>query len=501
MFLVAPWELMAENIRLQARDWAEEEFFAADLGDAKRERRLVRVAMGACLHPHGRITEAFPGETERGGVYDFLENDLVCSSAIQRASASACAKRCSSQSVVLVAIDGSSLSLTDVAGAKDDLGRIGTDKDGARGLKLINAVAISEQRVLLGNLSFVWWARSEKVETSADLRKVEDKETQYWHQAIEESSDVLDVYAKDTVVWYQLDREADAWSSLLCLHATGKLFTVRSKANRRIRVDWSTEETLLRDHLQRQFALGYYELDVPAGKDRTARKACMRVVVAKVTLILTDKITDKEYPLAVNVVWCRETGPVPKGEKHLEWCLLTNRQVETLEEACQVIKYYSYRWTIEQFYRTWKEGHCHVEDTQLHYADHIIKWAIILAAVAMRAERLKQVARTTPELPASTQFSPEELKALVLLKKKYKTRNEVMPDGELTLGVAVLWTAQLGGYTGKSSGGPPGATTIARGLERLAIAAEAIATYEQEHGLPKTTKPIRNRLKGRRTSP
>jgi hypothetical protein len=39
--------------------------------------------------------------------------------------------------------------------------------------------------------------------------------------------------------------------------------------------------------------------------------------------------------------------------------------------------------------------------------------------------------------------------------------------------------ARLGGYTGKSSGGPPGTTTISRGLEDVLVAARAISASEQ----------------------
>ncbi len=43
-----------------------------------------------------------------------------------------------------------------------------------------------------------------------------------------------------------------------------------------------------------------------------------------------------------------------------------------------------------------------------------------------------------------------------------------------TIAEATLWIAEFGGYTGKSSGGPPGSITIGRGLERLLIAAEVL---------------------------
>jgi len=42
----------------------------------------------------------------------------------------------------------------------------------------------------------------------------------------------------------------------------------------------------------------------------------------------------------------------------------------------------------------------------------------------------------------------------------------------------VRWVAEIGGYTGKSSGGPPGSTTIARGLEQVLVVARALAALE-----------------------
>jgi hypothetical protein len=54
-----------------------------------------------------------------------------------------------------------------------------------------------------------------------------------------------------------------------------------------------------------------------------------------------------------------------------------------------------------------------------------------------------------------------------------------------TIAQATLWIAQLGGYTGKSSGGPPGSITIKRGLDRLRPAAlllDALAAERKQDG-------------------
>jgi hypothetical protein len=68
------------------------------------------------------------------------------------------------------------------------------------------------------------------------------------------------------------------------------------------------------------------------------------------------------------------------------------------------------------------------------------------------------------------------VRALLLLKKQ----GALYARGHVpTLGEAVLWLAQLGGYTGKSSAGPPGATVLKRGLDKLAPVAEALCFQEE----------------------
>ena len=63
-----------------------------------------------------------------------------------------------------------------------------------------------------------------------------------------------------------------------------------------------------------------------------------------------------------------------------------------------------------------------------------------------------------------------EIDATILLKKTTGRQPGEMPN----IGEMVTWVAELGGYTGKSSGGPPGAIVIARGLERIQPVVEVL---------------------------
>ena len=55
----------------------------------------------------------------------------------------------------------------------------------------------------------------------------------------------------------------------------------------------------------------------------------------------------------------REVEP-PAGDKPIEWRLLTNLPVDTLEQAARMIDWYRARWEIELFFLILKEG-CRVQ--------------------------------------------------------------------------------------------------------------------------------------------
>jgi hypothetical protein len=420
--------------------------------------------------PAGKISEVFATDAARQGAYDFLENPKVDAERIVDALAGACVERCREQPYIFVAVDGTSLNLTERTRSKG-FGRIGADSQHGRGLKVIDAIAVNRQGVPQGVCALQWWARESKCPKVHC--PVEHKETQRWLDAIHSTCDQFARRGAGVRLWFQLDREGDCWPVLQALADSRQAFTVRSRTNRRI--DPSRGKKLyLRAAVRSQPLLGFDRLQLPTLPQRTGRQALLEIRAACVTLDMRDKRTKKRRLLPVYAVWAREVRTAPHRENPVDWLLLTSEPVVTLQQARQVIFGYTQRWRIEDFHKSWKSGLCNVEDTQLRAKDHVIRWATLLSAVALRIERLKHLSRTEPELPASVELTHHEIQALIHLKRLDKKRNETIPAAMPTLAKAVLWIAELGGYTGKSSGGPPGSITLRRGLDRLRPAARIL---------------------------
>jgi hypothetical protein len=486
--------------------WASEEYGQAELGDARRTKRAVRLLGRVMENRAGRVTQVCLTDAERKGAYRLLEDDDVPHESLIDAAGGACARRSADYPFVFVPVDGSSATLADPIGA---LGAVGTYEAGARGVKVISAIALSPAGEPLGLAAQELWMRPPKPKPkpkprrgcgtkqakakqharvkrrarqkarSRAARPVHQKETQHWLDVIHATKCRFQEHASSTKCWFQIDREADAWPILVALvhDRPEDLFTVRAAWSRRVTLaDGSLG--YLRPVLQSQEAIGGYEVDVPAGMKRTARHAHLEIRVAEVVLDLCDKRTDRRVALKVSAVWASEVDTTPPGEKPLDWLLLTNHASDTLEQAQLIIDGYTLRWRIEQVHKTWKSGGCRIEDSQLHTPQAAMKWATLLFSVAIRVERINHRARASPDLPASVELSPHEIRALLLLKRKYKKRTETIPDAMPTIAQAARWIADLGGYTGKSSGGRFGSITLGRGLTKVLVVASALESLD-----------------------
>jgi hypothetical protein len=224
----------------------------------------------------------------------------------------------------------------------------------------------------------------------------------------------------------------------------GVLFTVRAAHDRSVMDPEEYRRLRLWKRVREEAAQSLYLLHVLGGDKRQERMAIMALRFCPVTLNLTDE-DGKKLPAKLWAVHVREVGSTPLQESPIEWLLLTNHPVESVEQARLVVLGYAQRWRIEQFHKLWKSDGCHVEDTQLRSIEAICKWATVLASVAMRIERIVYLSRHDPELPADVEFSRAEIDAVILLRKPKGVRRGDLP----TIGQVARWIADLGGYTGK----------------------------------------------------
>ena len=333
-------------------------------------------------------------------------------------------------------------------------------------------MAVDEDGQTLGMAAMSWRSRPDKHVTESGPRPPHERESQMWLDVMESTTLDFSLEAPETILWFQLDAGADHSRNFLKAFELGHHVTIRCAHNRRIEAFDGPQKLFSEVSRQRPMGRMYVERKVHGRKTRRAR---LSVRACRVTVSMNPKGRERELV----DLWCvkiQELGKPPKGQEPISWTLLTTYQVDELDDALEVVKGYTMRWRIEDFYRTWKKGHCRLEDSQLRSEGAILRWSIILATVAARIERIKHRSRNEPNAHSSEEFSREEIDATLMLSKT--TKWKVGDDPQLGDFVELL--AQLGGYTGKSSGGPPGAVTIARGLDWVTPAAMILRQTREE---------------------
>lgn len=462
------------------QEWAETEFGGADLGDARRSRRLVRLAAEVARRPAGTVTRACSTGASREGAFRLLENPAVKAEAMREAMHAATADRCRDQAVVFVPVDATSLTVTDRTRNKG-LGAVGSWTHGSRGVHAMTAFAVAEDGSSLGVCAQRMWVREQRSPHGRHhSRAGHGTESEHWLDVLYAARSTLGAVAPQCTPWFQMDRGADCWQVLALAHQLDMLVTVRAVHDRCL--DGQVDG--LWDTLLRARVVATLGVDVPTRPPavkrrrvganrritwrtaaRPARKAKLTVRATAVPVVLKTR-EGRSFTVPLHAVLVKETA---RAVDPVEWMLLTTHPVNSRADALAVVRGYTMRWRIEELHRTWKRGLCRVEDTQLRSREAVFKWATILVAVASRAMRLTQLARSSPDAEATAEFSSFELAALLALREPKGFDRNAVP----TLAQAVRWLADLGGYTGPWNG-PPGATVIGRGLRDILVTARAL---------------------------
>ena len=141
----------------------------------------------------------------------------------------------------------------------------------------------------------------------------------------------------------------------------------------------------------------------------------------------------------------------------LAWLLLTTRPVESLDQALEIVSWYTRRWIVEEVHKAWKTG-CRAEDRRLTQADRLVPLLGALAIVAVRFLTLRDAARRDSTAPADAPAA-----ALKILAAKLHRPAEGFGSNRAFL----RGVAQLGGFLARTSDGEPGWQTLWKGWSVL----------------------------------
>ena len=440
-------------------DWAEEEFGKAQLQDERRVKRLLTIARDFWAHPEANIPQASGSRAKTKAAYRFFENKEHTMEKILAPHYKSVIERASREKVVLAVQDTTELNYS-THPATQDLGLIGTHKDGAVGLIVHDTMCFNEEGTPLGLVDVQVWARDPADFGKRELRKelgIEQKESNKWLKSFKAVTEAQR-QCRDTTFISVGDREADIYELFVLAqdNPQGPKLLIRSRQDR-LMVDGQVH---LWEYVASQPISGIREVRVPRKNNKPGRDAKLGVRFAQVTLT-APKAKSHLKDLEVWAVLAEEIE-CPEVETPLRWMLLTTLTVETFEQADKAITLYCKRWGIEIYHKTLKSG-CKIEQRQLGSADRIEACLGIDMVIAWRVYHLVKLGREIPDMPCTVFFEDSEWKALVA----YKTKNPIPPAEPPKLREAMHIVASLGGFLGRKSDGEPGTQTLWLGIQRL----------------------------------
>jgi hypothetical protein len=285
---------------------------------------------------------------------------------------------------------------------------------------------------------------------------VADKESRKWLQGLQGVQEALPQGVRVVLVQ---DREADVFAFLAAPRPAHIDLVVRACQPRRVEVkgEQGTDKRHVLEVARGAPVLGQMRIKVPRKPGQPEREAVLEIA-ARAVVLKAPKHRTADVPSESQALWvvrATEIAPAVQGEP-IEWILLTTLRVESLEEACQCVRYYALRWRVGRFHYTLKQG-CMVEKLQFDDAPTLKNALALYSVVAWRLLWMTYVARQSPQAVAEELFTPVELAVL-----RHKTQLPV-----LTVRCAVRAVAQLGGFPGNPSAKEPGVKVLWRGLRRL----------------------------------
>lgn len=441
------------------------ELSTADLGDARRTRRLGKIVDRVQSHPSSSFPALATDPSELEAVYRFLSNEHVRPDAVLEPHVQASLARAQREPDVLVVHDTTYFKF---GGDREGLGRVHVNDQGFWGHF---ALAVAPDRRALGVVGWKYGTRHgpSRWKGNRRIRELgEDEESEHlrWPQLVDEVAARFDFRP----VVHVADREADWFELLEHLVTTEQRFIIRLTHDRLIEDGhvsdlWDTARTVAEREVKLSGrAEGGSARRRKRHPPRKSRNARLEILGASAQL----RSSSSPASLALHFVRVLEQDP-PEGCAPVVWNLVTTESVETEADLLRIVDAYRARWVIEEFFKAMKTG-CAFEKRQLGSYHALLNTLAVLTPVAWSLLRLRDTGRRFPDAPGAALLTPRLLAILRQLARK------PLPS-EPTAREVMYAVAGLGGHLERN--GDPGWMTLGRGLERLLDAAEVLRRCDQ----------------------
>ena len=435
-------------------------FGNAELGDRRRTARLVTTFEQMRRHPGGTLPDKLSTPADLKALYRFCASESVTHKTLVAAMRDYTLDRIAAHDGPVLAVhDATELDYTTLESLTGELAQIG--KGTHRGYICQNVIALDAQTgEVLGLLDQILHRRDKvpKGETLTEHRNRKTRESLLWGRGTEH-------LPRDTRLIDVADQGASTFEFLEHETASGRRFVVRNGKVRKVRGGHEPDgpKEYLKEYVQSLPELGCYTMDVQRQKGRKARKQAEFAIRGGPILLLPPHAKHGFHgddPLPLYVVYVSELNP-PSGEKPIEWMLLTNEPVVTLDDAWRVISWYERRWVIEEYHKAMKTG-CRIEDLQFTAVERLQPAIALLWAVAMTLLTLRDASRRLDAAtrPASKLFALEYIEVLSI--QRYGRMRS-----DLTVHDFYFALARLGGHQNRKSDHPPGWLVLWRGWTKL----------------------------------
>lgn len=322
----------------------------------------------------------------------------------------------------------------------------------------------ADSKTCLGLGAIKTWVRTTKAREDYSKQPIEEKESFRWLETAEQTKKNLPEAAILTII---ADRESDIYEEWDRIPDQKTHMITRCCRDRKL----STEMKLY-THVKNLEISGLYEFEVEArvGK-RSAHKARLEIRFDKIEIKRPKNISDKNASKSielyvVDVKECEDT--LVGNEEPIHWCLLTTHEVNTKEDALQIVRWYCLRWNIEQLFRTLKKQGLDIESSQVENGESLIKLGLLALFIAVKTMQLT-MARAGKDQVVTAVFNEIECKVLsaILPKLEGKTAKQKNPYQADQLSWASWIIGRLGGWKGYKSESPPGPITMLRGFKKF----------------------------------